>query len=418
VAWTAIGLAVRVGYVLLAERHRALGGDPQYFHALAQMVRHGRGWNDPYLYGFMIGLHPTATHPPLYPLLLAGSSFVGFESVLAHRLFSCLIGTATIPLVALVARRYGGGHAGVIAAAIAAVYPYLWANDTNLLSESLLAVLIALVLLVAEATAREPTVRRGALLGATIALAALTRSEQLLLVPLLAWPLLLRGADPLRQRLIRAGAATLAALVLVAPWVGWNLTRFEHPVFMSANLGVTLFDTNCDRVWYGPRIGWWTLVPYSCPNDVGPAPPYDESTRDLRLRNVAWKYVSANADRAPVVIAARVGRIWGVFNPRQTRQFDQEADRGKWPTWIGLVCFYPLLLLALSGLFRLRRRGISVLPFVALAAVVTVTAAVFYGTPRFRVPVDVGIVVLAAVALDAMLAARRAGALHVDELRP
>jgi hypothetical protein len=37
----------------------------------------------------------------------------------------------------------------------------------------------------------------------------------------------------------------------------------------------------------------------------------------------------------------------------------------------------------------------------ALAALVTITAVVFYGALRFRVPADVAIVVCAAVALDA-----------------
>jgi hypothetical protein len=36
----------------------------------------------------------------------------------------------------------------------------------------------------------------------------------------------------------------------------------------------------------------------------------------------------------------------------------------------------------------------------ALAAMVTITAALFYGALRFRVPADVVIVVCAAVALD------------------
>ena len=37
----------------------------------------------------------------------------------------------------------------------------------------------------------------------------------------------------------------------------------------------------------------------------------------------------------------------------------------------------------------------------ALGAMVTITAALFYGAVRFRVPADVAIVVCAAVALDA-----------------
>jgi 4-amino-4-deoxy-L-arabinose transferase-like glycosyltransferase len=404
-AWTAIGFLVRVGYVLVAVRHHALAGDPAYFHGLATMLRHGHGWNDPYRYGFLVGKYPTATHPPLYPLALTASSFVGFDSVVGHRIFSCLIGTAAIPLIALAARRYGTARAGVIAAAIAAIYPYLWVNDVSVLSESLLTLVIAVVLLLAEAATRSPTLRLGALLGGAIALATLTRAEEFLLVPLLALPLLARGTDSIRERLTRVGTATVVFVLVLAPWMGWNLTRFDHPVLVSTDFGGTLFNTSCDQVWKGPNIGWWVYAP-PCPNDVPPS-VRDESTRDQLLRSSAWKYISAHVDRAPIVVAARVGRVWGVFNPRQTRQFDGSGDRGTWPTWIGLILFYPLLVLALIGLTRLHRRHVSVLPFVALALVVTITAALFYGSPHFRVPAEVATVVLAAVAIDSLLADRR-----------
>lgn len=401
--FTAVGFAVRVGYVIVATRHRTLAGDPGYFHGLAEMLRHGHGWNEPYFSGF--GVYPTATHPPLYPLLLAGSSFAGFDSVFRHRVFSCLIGTAAIPLIALVARRYGSRRAGVFAAAIAAIYPYLWVNDVNVLSESLLVPLLALVLLAAEAVAREPTLRRAALLGGTVALATLTRGEEWLLVPLLAWPLLGLRVKPLRERFALMGAATAMFVLVLAPWVGWNLTRFDHPVLISTDLGGTLFNTNCDPVWHGPTIGWWVFLP-PCPHDA-PLSVHDESTRDQLLRAAAWKYVSGHASRAPVVVAARVGRIWGVFNPFQTRMFDEQEGRGKWPTWIGMMLFYPLALLALVGFRRVRRRELPVLPFVAFALVVTITAALFYGSMHFRVPAEVAIVVLAAVGIDAIVTDRR-----------
>ena len=399
--WTAIGAAIRGGYVLLVARHHPLAGDALYYHLLAKMLRRGLGWNDPFQYAYLQGLHPTAAHPPLFPAVLAASSYLGFDSQTGHRLFSCLIGTAAIPLIALVARRYGGTRAGVIAAALAAIYPHLWINDVGALSESLLAVMIALVLLVAESTTRSLTLRNAALLGGIIGLAALTRSEEVLLLPLLAWPLLARGTGSARERLARAGCATLVFAAVLAPWIGWNLSRFEHPVLISTNLGETLHNTSCDPVWYGPRIGWWIFVP-PCPNDVT-TPVRDESERDQRLRSGAWKYISTHESRYPIVAAARIGRIWGMFNPRQTRYLEQLEGSGQGATWIAFVLYYPLLLLGVVGLVTLHRRRTSLLPFIALIAVATITAAVFYGSSRFRVPADVGIVVLAGVALDALL---------------
>jgi len=409
-AATAVGFAIRVAYVLLVARNDPLGGDPSYYHGLSQMLADGHGWIEPYLYGFGLGAHQTASHPPLFPLLLAVASKIGLGTVDGQRLVACTVGSAVIPLVALAARRYGGMRAGVIAAAIAACYPYLWLNDVGLWSESLLAVFVALVLLTADAAGQEPSVRRAAWLGVAVGLAALTRAEQLLLVPLLVWPLLLRrGTAAGRDRLVQAGAATLATALVITPWAGWNLTRFDHPVFMSTDLGGTVFNTNCDLVWRGAETGWWTFLP-PCPGDIGPREAPDESTRDLRLRARGLHYVRTHLRRAPVVVAARVGRVWGVYRPLQTRDLDERGSGAGWPKSVGLIGFYALLLLSIPGIVLVRRKRHSVLPFVAFAAVVTITAASFYGHPRFRTPVEVGAIVLAAVALDRLVERRRSDA--------
>jgi predicted metalloprotease len=52
------------------------------------------------------------------------------------------------------------------------------------------------------------------------------------------------------------------------------------------------------------------------------------------------------------------------------------------------------------GGVRLRRRQVPITPLVAQFVIVTVTAAAIYGITRFRVPAEVSLVVLAAVAFD------------------
>src|SRR5439155_11107905 len=123
----------------------------------------------------------------------------------------------TIVLVSLIARHVAGERAGIAAAAIAAVYPIFIGVDGALMSETLYGPLIAGSLLAALHLLDSPAVRTAAVLGGLIALAALTRTEALLLVPLLALPLAWRGGAAGRPRRI---AATLGACALVlAPWV-------------------------------------------------------------------------------------------------------------------------------------------------------------------------------------------------------
>ena len=54
----------------------------------------------------------------------------------------------------------------------------------------------------------------------------------------------------------------------------------------------------------------------------------------------------------------------------------------------------------------LRRRRVPITPLVAQFVIVTLTAAAIYGLVRFRVPAEVSLVVLAAVAADHVWARR------------
>jgi 4-amino-4-deoxy-L-arabinose transferase-like glycosyltransferase len=386
-------LVVRIVYVLVELRHRPLGGDSLYYSLQGHDLAHGRWFIEPFRFHLDHVVEPSAFHPPLFSLYLGVVSRLGADSFLAHRLASCVVGAAAVAVIGLVARRLAGDRAGLVAAGLAALYPYLWINDAVALSESLLALTIALMLLAAYAFWRDPSPWRAAGLGAGITLVALTRAEGILLLPLLALPVavMVPGLDP-RRRLARVGAMALAAVVLAGPWVGYNLARFKEPAYLSTGSGVTLVDTSCDDVYSGPFIGWWS---FSCiPDRIS----NDEAVNDRKNREVALRYVRHHKSDLPKVVAARIGRMWGVFRPFQTAELDARglnADR------VGLFASYALIPLAIWGLVIIRRREQSILPMLALAAMVTVTAVIFYGAIRFRVPADVAIVVCAAVALDA-----------------
>ena len=204
---------------------------------------------------------PSAFHPPLFSLYLGMVSRLGADSVLAHRIAACLVGAAAAGVIGLVGRRLAGNRGGLFAAAIAALFPYFWINDAVVLSESLLALITALMLLAAYAFWRTPSPWRAAALGAGIGLLALTRAEGVLLFALLALPVALAvpGLD-WRRRLERIGVMALGGLVLVLPWVAFNLARFEAPAYLSTGSGVTLVDSSCNAVYSGPFIGWWSFL--------------------------------------------------------------------------------------------------------------------------------------------------------------
>ena len=119
-------------------------------------------------------------------------------------------------------------------------------------------------------------------------------------------------------------------------------------------------------------------------------------------RKQAIEYTKDHIQRLPLVVAARVGRLWGLFKPGQTTAFDWWIEgRGRAPTWIGLFAYYAMIPFGIYGLVVMRRRRLPILPLLALVAIATFAAAITFGVTRYRAPAEVAIVLAAAVGIDA-----------------
>lgn len=343
--------------------------------------------------------------PPLYQLFLGALTKLGFQSGQAQRLWSAVVGTAVIPLVGLLGLRLRSRRAALIAAAIAAVHPLLWINDGMLLSEAVYAPLVAASLLAAYALRARPDRRHAAALGFLVTLAAFARGEAITLLGLLVVPVVLTLPGVVRkERLVLLGMAAAASATLVVPWNAWLNMQFDRPVLMTAASGSVLSASSCDRHFYGPDVALFIY----CTVDVDLPPGIDESERDALVREASIRYIRSNLRRLPVVVAARIGRMWDLYGPRQNVDMNIAVeDRGRLPSQAGLLTYYALLPLAAAGVVSLRRRRIPWWPFASIAVMVTLTAAMTFGLTRYRVPADVALVVLGAIGLDALLSRAR-----------
>jgi len=108
------------------------------------------------------------------------------------------------------------------------------------MSGPLYALIVLCALLLADRLVTAPTVRRSVGLGAVIGLGILTRTEALLLLPLLAWPAAFR---PSRARAVRLFALTAAGAFIVAPWVARNVVVF-HRFMLAGSL-----RARCTSCW-------------------------------------------------------------------------------------------------------------------------------------------------------------------------
>ena len=406
-SWTLAGVAglalgVRLVYIFGFRQQLHFGGDAFVYHAGANLLADGKGFIWPFAPERAI---PTSAHPPLYTLYLAVPSVFGFTSVLTHLIWSAVLGTATVVVVGLVGREVGGVRTGVIAAVIAAISPNLWVPDGSLMAETMAMFATSLGVYFAFRYWRDPRARWLVWVGVAGGLGALSRSELVLLLPLLVIPLAVCAPGPARRNRLRAIAGALAAgVVVMTPWLIFNLTRFEKPELLSTQFGALLASTDCDLVWKGATRSYYSVV---CADNVRKRslrPGADESVQDAAYRRAGIDYVSNHLSELPGVVAARLGAIVGIYQPETQINLDSAIEGRERPiARIGLYSFQALALLSVAGALALRvRRQAPVFPLIVPIVTVVVTVTTGYASTRFRAPAEVVLCVLAAVALDAM----------------
>jgi peptidoglycan/LPS O-acetylase OafA/YrhL len=411
-----IALAVRIAYLLVFKHPDYVGGDAYWYHHGANLLVDGKGFIDPYRYKNGV-VAQTADHPPGTILVLAAASLFGMRSFFWHQIEMCVLGSGTVVVIAVIARRLAGRTAGLIAGLIAAVYPNLWFNDPMVMSETLVQFTTAVAVLTAYRWWAEPTRRRAVVLGVAVAACALARAEAVLFVPLLVAPLiLLDRRHDWRERLRQLVLAGVATGVVIAPWVGYNLTRFNEVVTISTGLDPTLAVSNCDIVYYGPYTGYWSRpcilsMPVPTTGDV----PAQEAT----YRRAALTYIEHHKARLPTVVVARVARTFALFHPVQQIKQDRGETRELLFSEIGLAMYYVLLVGTALGLWAMRRRKIPITPIVATVATVVFAVAITFGQTRYRASAEPVLVIGGAVAAVEVLRLWRARGAVVDvDARP
>jgi 4-amino-4-deoxy-L-arabinose transferase-like glycosyltransferase len=412
---TLVGFGIRLATVLGRPGRRA-GGDAYYFHNAANLLVQGHGFIDPWHYSH----HPhqyiqTADWPPLFVFVLAATSVVGLKTFFAHRVWCCIIGAAAVTVCGLTGREIAGRRAGLIAAFLVAVYPNIWMSDELALSETLTPLLVALVLLCAYRFWKVPGTRRVLVLGAVLGLAILGRDELSLLVALILIPLALTARLSWRARLGLAATGTVVAAAVVAPWVGYNMSRFEKPTFISSGLGITLASANCDQTWSGYFEGYWSL---QCARRTPLNLHADKSVQSAEAQAYALHYVRAHENRLVPVELARLGRAFGAYHPLSQVGLDYyvETRPRRWAL-VGLGMYYALAALALGGTVVLVRRRVPVFPLWAIGLDVVATVLVSFGQTRYRTAFEVTLVLLAAVQLDSWWGRWRGTPIPADAAR-
>jgi 4-amino-4-deoxy-L-arabinose transferase-like glycosyltransferase len=411
--WTVLGLTIRL-ITVYSDPGKVAGGDAYFYHYAANLLVAGHGFINPYYY-YPHGAHrevQSASFPPLFIWLVAIPSAVGLKTFLVERVWCCILGAAAIVVVGYTGREIGGRRVGLIAAFLLAVYPNIWMSDQLALSESIAPLLVAGVLLFSYRFWKDPSVKKAIWLGLSLGIAMLGRDELTALVVFLVVPLALVAKSlSWKRRFAVLGVSLLTTGLVVAPWVGYNMSRFQKPVFISTGLGVTLASSDCAGTYSGSQEGYWSMV---CALKYASEPSVnthaDESVEGAELQHLALDYVRAHKNRLIPVTLAKVGRAFGFFHPAEQIELDAfiETRPYHWAL-VGLGMYYVLFALSIGGAIIMRRRRIPSFPLWAIGLVVVCSCALTFGQTRYRTTFEVSLVLLASVTLEWVWAKLRPG---------
>jgi hypothetical protein len=132
----------------------------------------------------------------------------------------------------------------------------------------------------------------------------------------------------------------------------------------------------------------------------------DELAASDCMRDEARAYARRHLGRVPLVVLARVGRVWELYGADTTYDYGVNWARARWLAQVSRLVSLVALALAFVGALALWRR-VPLLPLLAPLLVATLVAALTFGFSRYRLVAEPSLVVLAAVGADRLWRSRR-----------
>ncbi|TMK71156.1 MAG: hypothetical protein E6G50_05850 [Actinobacteria bacterium] len=357
-------------------------------------------------YGFVAG-HPSAYTQPLYGFFLVPIYWIFGRHWEIVGIAQIAVAAGTALLVYEIGRRVVSNTAGVIAAVLATLHPYLVWHDVHLNREILDQFLAAAIVLLTLVLASRPTIRVAALLGLALGLGILG-NVRLAALPLVVAFFVLWRAGLHRGALAAVGVSLAVTGLVVAPWVIRN----------RVSVGCVAITTDAKALWKANDVNTYRTLTHGgwiddVPNYPG-APPTPEQA--FGYYQAYGKYPAVNECSQMNFYSHKVHAFWFHHFGAKVKlallagQMEwqpsvvETSGRPEKGTFVDSlrtsaepVYVIPLYVLGLLGLVFVPR-AFAVLA-VLLLAYQTAVAMIFVGVTRYRVPWDFVLCVLAAASV-------------------
>ncbi|MEX1255195.1 MAG: glycosyltransferase family 39 protein [Dehalococcoidia bacterium] len=419
----AVALLVRVAWVATVQPDPRDGrfDDSVWYYSTGRLLADGEGYVYPLDALCDLGQRrdpgidcaadppPTALWAPGYPLVLSALFHLPGDDVAWGRALNVAAGLALVCAVYYLGSRLWSPRAGLLAAAIVALFPSHIFFSSLLMTEPLFAAMLAGALCLALAWTMERDAPKWKLIGLGLAIGtlAMVRPEAGILVAVFAavWFMLHPSWRWLGQRL---ALLALGMAVLLVPWTARNWAEMGSPIVGTTGLGQVLLQAHHPRAGGQPNIG---IVDNLWDQYKGTALP----EREVRMNSFGVRESIAYAVKHPWSDLSRVPDRFAAFyrGDRGAIQWNQVSDGdGKqllassadgWGL-LSDIYYYTIIGCAVVCLpFWLRRaRAQHGLIFGPFAIYSLLWAFVFVGEARYHFPLVPVFAVTAGIGLAAL----------------
>jgi len=333
--------------------------------------------------GFSVGGKPTSVRPPFYPFFLAGIYSLFGHEYRAVRIVQACLGALTCLMVFWIARILFTEAVAILSGILAGVYPVLIKSSEHLLTECLFTFLLALAVLCIIVGEGKRSICNAALFGFVLGIATLTRPF------LLAFPLCLAllwfggigwEKSTLSFRMKRILVVVGVFLLTLLPWTIRNWYVHKAWVVVSTDGGRAFYAS------YRPPEG--KLFGFNPVDEVDQQARRmsSEVERNRFFYQEAFRFIQNRPQELPRLLFLKFLFFWCPF--------DWELiGGGVYNAMYGFI-----ILFAIAAILKCVKikKVMTVLAFIFYFQLM---AFIFYGSPRFRMPIEPFLIIFAASGL-------------------
>lgn len=330
--------------------------------------------------------------PPVYPLFLSVVT-MGDNDYVSIILTQALVGVGTILCAFLLGNHIFGYSTGILAALIAALYPYYVSHDTSIQETGIFtfSTILSVFLLYKAASSR--SLLLWSLSGISLGVTTLIRTSVVLFDVLVVLWVIMVVKGGFRARIFAMLALVTSFALVLIPWMARNTVVLGKPLLTTqtgrflwiGNNSATFshyptgyIDQSEGKAWRGLTYAELDKIRDLSVDEIGQSEWFFNRGTDFILQN-------------PGLTLQRAGRkIWAGFS----WNFSPEKDPLRQQVYF--FSYFPLLVLGIVGILLTWRRWreLSLIYFLFLAFILV--TAVFWAHTSHRSYLDVYLMVFAA----------------------